>query len=66
MVKLQAASEGDYFTLFLLADGTVYSFGNNENYELGFGAKSLQVDIPQKIPGLESIATGLQPDVLTP
>lgn len=63
MKDLVGISEGDAFSLLLLSDGSVYSFGENENDELGLGESEPQsVHLPKLIPSLTSvkqIAAGL-------
>ena len=49
-------SEGNQFTLLLLSDGSVYSFGENEEGELGLGEIALQsTNIPTLIPSLANV-----------
>ena len=55
VVSLLTASEGHWFTLFLLSDGSVYSCGDNEAFKLGLGKDNWFQDNPTKIPGLSNI-----------
>ena len=63
MKELLGISEGNYFSLLLLSDGSVYSYGDNFNSELGLGEKSLlSTNTPKLIPSLpfvKQIAAGM-------
>ena len=52
--KPMACASGDYHTITLSDDGTAYSFGSNEEGELGLGHNN-DVSLPTPIPNLPKI-----------
>ena len=56
MKELLGISEGNEFSLLLLSDGTVYSFGENKNSELGLGESAPpRTTLPKHLPSLSNI-----------
>jgi alpha-tubulin suppressor-like RCC1 family protein len=52
--EVQDISAGKYHSLVLMADGTVYSFGDNKDGQLGHGDRN-ERKFPQKIEGLKGV-----------
>ena len=52
---VQVAQGGDYFTLFRLADGTVWGVGRNDQGQLADGTTNEVYWPPQRVPGLSNV-----------
>jgi len=52
---VQVAQGGDYFTLFRLADGTVWGVGRNSQGQLADGTTNDVYWPPQRVPGLSNV-----------
>jgi len=53
---IQSVSTGGTFSLALASDGTVWSWGNNSNSQLGQGAQISQNPVPRQIPNFTNVA----------